>query len=122
MTHPLRMPNGIGDACRATTGQPEQVETVQAGGIDNRSQVLHLGVQRQVGRSPVRQSAPPHVVANQGPFPAQVGEPVSVDVAIRSRWVSQVAARTSAGPRPCASHAIRTPSRDTAKRMFMAAS
>lgn len=70
---------GVDDADRTTTGDPEQIEVLQASPVDHRCQVLDSRLQRHVCGTAVRQPTAAHVVTHQAATAREVGEPVLID-------------------------------------------
>ena len=118
MADALGMQRGVADRERAAVGHPEQRDPLEPGGVDDRGEIRHPRVQREVADLPVREAAAAFVVADDRvPFASpssqcrQTGLPQS-----SSRWVSQVAVRTSGGPLPWLAYAMRVPSADVQNR------
>jgi hypothetical protein len=118
------MPRRVFDGDRSTLGDAEKHESRPAGGVDDRLQVSHPGVDRQLADPRVRQPTAAFVVAEHrvrlaesvepmapdraGPIKLEVREPgpdphqrraATVDLVRETRAIGRAANRTSATDR-----------------------
>jgi hypothetical protein len=66
MRDSLRMPYGVGYRDGAALRGPEERKTAEAGGIDDRLHIPHLGIERKLLNIPIRQAVAARVVSDKG--------------------------------------------------------